>query len=107
MSSSAEVRPPLPPFTRETATQKVRLAEDGFTGTVHPRYFAGAWTKLYAEKLAEFYAGQGRCARTWRGFEAAMNTESSFSRTSRFLGLIRRFSSNSRYMRYTLLWFQP
>lgn len=40
------------------------LAEDGFTGTVHPRYFAGAWTKLYAEKLAEFYAGQGRCAFT-------------------------------------------
>jgi nucleoside-diphosphate-sugar epimerase len=39
----------------------IPLAENGFTGTVHPRYFAGAWTKLYAEKLAEFYAGQGRC----------------------------------------------
>lgn len=25
-----EVRPPLPPFTRETAIQKVRLAEDGW-----------------------------------------------------------------------------
>jgi nuclear transport factor 2 (NTF2) superfamily protein len=30
MSSSAEVRPPLPPFTRETAIEKVRLAEDGW-----------------------------------------------------------------------------
>jgi nuclear transport factor 2 (NTF2) superfamily protein len=30
MSSPAEVRPPLPPFTRETAIEKVRLAEDGW-----------------------------------------------------------------------------
>ena len=27
---AAETRPPLPPFTLETATQKVRLAEDGW-----------------------------------------------------------------------------
>lgn len=27
---STEVRPPLPPFTRETAAQKVRQAEDGW-----------------------------------------------------------------------------
>ena len=30
MSSNPNVRPPLPPFTRETAIQKVRLAEDGW-----------------------------------------------------------------------------
>lgn len=30
MSSNAEVRPPLPPFTRESAIEKVRLAEDGW-----------------------------------------------------------------------------
>jgi nuclear transport factor 2 (NTF2) superfamily protein len=30
MSSSIEQRPPLPPFTRETAILKVRLAEDGW-----------------------------------------------------------------------------
>jgi nuclear transport factor 2 (NTF2) superfamily protein len=30
MSSNPELRPPLPPFTRETAVQKVRLAEDGW-----------------------------------------------------------------------------
>ncbi|MNQ44349.1 hypothetical protein D3C85_581020 [compost metagenome] len=30
MSSNDEVRPPLPPFTRETAILKVRLAEDGW-----------------------------------------------------------------------------
>ena len=30
MSTTPETRPPLPPFTRETATQKVRMAEDGW-----------------------------------------------------------------------------
>lgn len=30
MSSTTEVRPPLPPFTRESAIEKVRLAEDGW-----------------------------------------------------------------------------
>ncbi|RZU48079.1 hypothetical protein EV700_1051 [Fluviicoccus keumensis] len=30
MSHSPDSRPPLPPFTRETAMQKVRLAEDGW-----------------------------------------------------------------------------
>jgi len=29
-SDTSELRPPLPPFTRDTATQKVRLAEDGW-----------------------------------------------------------------------------
>lgn len=32
MKSKTELRPPLPPFTRETAIQKVRLAEDGWNG---------------------------------------------------------------------------
>lgn len=30
MSNPSETRPPLPPFTRETATQKVRAAEDAW-----------------------------------------------------------------------------
>ena len=30
MSSNTEIRPPLPPFTHESAIQKVRLAEDGW-----------------------------------------------------------------------------
>ncbi len=30
MSAQIESRPPLPPFTRETAMQKIRLAEDGW-----------------------------------------------------------------------------
>jgi len=30
MATQTTTRPPLPPFTRETAIQKVRLAEDGW-----------------------------------------------------------------------------
>lgn len=30
MSSNTQVRPPLPPFTRESAIEKIRLAEDGW-----------------------------------------------------------------------------
>ena len=30
MTATIEVRPPVPPFTRESAAQKVRLAEDGW-----------------------------------------------------------------------------
>ncbi|MFA9204315.1 MAG: DUF1348 family protein [Flavobacteriales bacterium] len=30
MSNENEIRPPLPPFSRETAIQKVRMAEDGW-----------------------------------------------------------------------------
>ena len=30
MTTNSETRPPVPPFTRETAIQKVRMAEDGW-----------------------------------------------------------------------------
>ncbi|MGO4757760.1 DUF1348 family protein, partial [Streptomyces sp. 2MCAF27] len=38
-----EARPPFPPFTRETAIQKVRLAEDGWN-TRDPQKVALAYT---------------------------------------------------------------
>ncbi|HZV64645.1 MAG TPA: nuclear transport factor 2 family protein [Telluria sp.] len=43
MPSNPHARPPLPPFTRETAIQKVRLAEDG-------------WNSRNAEKVALAYS---------------------------------------------------
>lgn len=49
MSSDPNVRPPLPPFTRETAMQKVRLAEDG-------------WNSRDPERVALAYAADSR----WR-----------------------------------------
>jgi hypothetical protein len=47
--ATAETRPPLPPFTLETARQKVRAAEDG-------------WNSRNPEKLALAYSAQSR----WR-----------------------------------------
>ncbi|ALB63825.1 COGs COG3558 [Cronobacter condimenti 1330] len=41
--SDSHVRPPLPPFTRETAIEKVRLAEDG-------------WNSRDAEKVSLAYS---------------------------------------------------
>jgi hypothetical protein len=43
MSISIETRPPFPPFTRETAIQKVRMAEDGWNNR-DPEKVALAYT---------------------------------------------------------------
>jgi len=47
--STTEARPPFPPFTRETAIQKVRMAEDG-------------WNSRNPEKVALAYTPDSR----WR-----------------------------------------
>lgn len=53
-------RPPLPPFTHETAVQKVRLAEDGWNSR-NPEQVALAYTHdSYWRNRAEFV--QGRAA---------------------------------------------
>lgn len=43
MNNSNEARPPFPPFNRETAAQKVRMAEDGWNGQ-NPQKIALAYT---------------------------------------------------------------
>ena len=43
MNTTETARPPLPPFTRETAVQKVRMAEDGWNGR-NPEKVALAYT---------------------------------------------------------------
>jgi len=43
MNTNSEIRPPLPPFTYETAVQKVRMAEDGWNGR-NPEKVALAYT---------------------------------------------------------------
>ena len=42
------------------------VAEDDFDASfpLEPRYFAAGWTKLYIEKMCEFYAGLGRMKMT-------------------------------------------
>ncbi len=43
MNTPTESRPPFPPFTAETASQKVRMAEDGWNGR-DPKRVALAYT---------------------------------------------------------------
>ena len=49
MNAPIEPRPPLPPFTRETAMQKVRMAEDG-------------WNSRDPQRVAQVYTPDSR----WR-----------------------------------------
>jgi uncharacterized protein len=54
-----EPRPPLPPFTRETALIKVRAAEDGWNGR-NPERVALAYTAdSQWRNRAEFFQGRG------------------------------------------------
>ena len=62
-------RPPLPPFTRETAIQKIRAAEDGWN-TRNPEKVALAYTEdCYWRNRAEFVQGRaeivGLLKRKW------------------------------------------
>ena len=58
MSTNQNIRPPLPPFTRETASQKVRMAEDGWN-TRDPERIALAYTpdSIWRNR-AEFLSGR-------------------------------------------------
>jgi nuclear transport factor 2 (NTF2) superfamily protein len=64
-----EPRPPLPPFTRETATQKVRLAEDG-------------WNSRDPEKVALAYIRGIHAGETERSSRMAGRRSSLFSGAS-------------------------
>jgi len=61
-SPEPEQRPPLPPFTHETAVQKVRLAEDAWN-TRDPQRVARAYTtdSLWRNR-AEFLRGRAEIA---------------------------------------------
>ena len=55
-------RPPLPPFTRESAIQKVRMAEDGWNGR-NPEKVALAYTEDCPwRNRAEFVTGREQIA---------------------------------------------
>ena len=58
MSSTTEVRPPLPPFTRETATQKVRQAEDGWNSRNAAKVALVYSTDTWWRNRAEFVQGR-------------------------------------------------
>ena len=58
----SDARPPLPPFTFETATQKVRLAEDAWNSR-DPTRVALAYTEASQwRNRSEFFAGRAAIA---------------------------------------------
>jgi len=58
MTANPDIRPPVPPFTRETAAQKVRMAEDGWN-TRDPERVSLAYTiETTWRNRAEFLAGR-------------------------------------------------
>ena len=59
MTQPAGARPPLPPFTRETAIQKVRMAEDAWN-TRDPERVSLAYTR--GQPLAQSRRVPGRAA---------------------------------------------
>ncbi len=44
----------------QPSAQPVREDDLDLRAPLHPRYFAAGWTKLYVERMCEFYAGLGR-----------------------------------------------
>ena len=58
MSQSTEQRPPLPPFSRESAIKKVRAAEDGWNGRTPERVALAYTVDSVWRNRAEFFAGR-------------------------------------------------
>ncbi len=58
MSTTPEARPPFPPFTRETAAQKVRMAEDGWNNRDPQRVALAYTTDSRWRNRAEFPVGR-------------------------------------------------
>ena len=79
-----ETRPPIPPFTRETALQKVRLAED-------------AWNSRDPERVAQVYTTDTR----WRN---RVEFPSGREEVRRFLA--RKWASELDYRLIKELWAQ-
>ena len=53
-----ETRPPMPPFTRETAIQKIRLAEDGWNSRDPARIVLAYSPDTVWRNRAEFPRGR-------------------------------------------------
>ncbi|HEX5121871.1 MAG TPA: nuclear transport factor 2 family protein [Rhodanobacteraceae bacterium] len=58
MSNETEKRPPFPPFTRETAIQKVRAAEDGWNSRDPERVSKAYTIDSRWRNRAEFFQGR-------------------------------------------------
>lgn len=45
-------------------SQKLPVKEEGFNGHIAPKYFGAGWTKVYLERMCEFYAALGKTKHT-------------------------------------------
>ena len=59
-SASVGIRPPLPPFTRETAVEKVRLAEDGWNSRDPEKVVLAYTVDSRWRNRAEFATGRAQ-----------------------------------------------
>lgn len=70
MTTNTEARPPLPPFTADTAKQKVRLAEDGWNSRDAQRVALAYTPDSLWRNRAEFISGREQIVafleRKWR-----------------------------------------
>jgi len=60
MNTRPETRPPYPPFSHETATQKVRMAEDGWNSRDHERVALAYTLDSQWRNRAEFPVGRAQ-----------------------------------------------
>ena len=56
--TQTDVRPPVPPFTHETATQKIRMAEDGWNSRDPQRVSLAYTLDTQWRNRAEFPVGR-------------------------------------------------
>ena len=97
MSTQAEIKPPLPPFTRETAIQKVRMAEDGWNSR-DPQRVSLAYTEDSRwRNRAEFINGRAEIVafltRKWSG-----------ELDYRLIKELRAFEGNRNAVRFAYEW---
>jgi len=63
--SNEQTRPPLPPFTRESATEKVRLAEDGWNSRDADKVSLAYSLDTQWRNRAEFTQGREGADSSW------------------------------------------
>lgn len=97
MSTAHEARPPLPPFSRETATLKVRLAEDAWNSR-DPKRVALAYTAdSQWRNRAEFPRGRAE-------IEAFLSRKWSRENDYRLIKELWAFDGNRIAVRFAYEW---
>lgn len=97
MSTASEARPPLPPFSRETATLKVRLAEDAWNSRDPKRVALAYTTDSQWRNRAEFPRGRAE-------IEAFLSRKWSRENDYRLIKELWAFDGNRIAVRFAYEW---